>query len=51
MIQAAKGSRENRIPYLGICVGMQLAVIESLAMFATSQRRGHLNCMSSVQTL
>jgi len=27
-ILAAKYARENRIPYLGICLGMQLAVIE-----------------------
>lgn len=27
-IQAIKYARENRIPYLGICLGMQLAVIE-----------------------
>ena len=28
MIAAAKHARENNIPYLGICLGMQLAVIE-----------------------
>ena len=28
MIAAAKYARENRVPYLGICFGMQLAVIE-----------------------
>jgi len=28
MIEAAKYARENRIPYLGICLGMQIAVIE-----------------------
>ncbi|KAI8524828.1 hypothetical protein RHMOL_Rhmol13G0180200 [Rhododendron molle] len=27
-IMAAKYARENRIPYLGICLGMQIAVIE-----------------------
>ncbi len=27
-IQAAKYARENRVPYLGICLGMQVAVIE-----------------------
>ena len=27
-IKAAKFARENRIPYLGICLGMQVAVIE-----------------------
>lgn len=27
-ILAAKYARENRVPYLGICLGMQLAVIE-----------------------
>ena len=28
MIMAAKWARENKIPYLGICLGMQIAVIE-----------------------
>ena len=28
MIQAAKYARENDVPYLGICLGMQIAVIE-----------------------
>ena len=28
MIEAAKYAREQRIPYLGICLGMQIAVIE-----------------------
>ena len=28
MIAAAKYARENRIPYFGICLGMQIAVIE-----------------------
>lgn len=28
MIQAAKWARENKVPYLGICLGMQIAVIE-----------------------
>ncbi|MBQ1546114.1 MAG: CTP synthase [Clostridia bacterium] len=28
MISAAKYARENNIPYLGICLGMQIAVIE-----------------------
>ncbi|MCX7748644.1 MAG: CTP synthase [Clostridia bacterium] len=27
-IQAAKFARENKIPYLGICLGMQMAVVE-----------------------
>ena len=27
-IQAVRFARENRIPYLGICLGMQLAIIE-----------------------
>ena len=29
MINAAKYAREHRIPYLGICLGMQMAVIEA----------------------
>jgi CTP synthase len=28
-IQAVRYARENRIPYLGICLGMQLAIIEN----------------------
>jgi CTP synthase len=28
MIAAAKWARENQVPYLGICLGMQIAVIE-----------------------
>lgn len=28
MIMAAQYARENRIPYLGICLGMQIAIIE-----------------------
>ena len=28
MVQAAKWARENKIPYLGVCLGMQIAVIE-----------------------
>ena len=28
MITAAKYARENNIPYFGVCLGMQMAVIE-----------------------
>lgn len=28
MIAAAKYARENNIPYLGLCLGMQVAIIE-----------------------
>ncbi|MBQ4290722.1 MAG: hypothetical protein II719_05955, partial [Clostridia bacterium] len=28
MISAAEFARANKIPYLGICLGMQIAVIE-----------------------
>lgn len=28
MILAAKYARENNVPYLGICLGMQISVIE-----------------------
>lgn len=28
MVLAAKYARENKVPYLGICLGMQIAVIE-----------------------
>ena len=27
-ISAARYARENKVPYLGICLGMQIAVIE-----------------------
>ena len=27
-IQAIRYARENRIPYLGICLGMQLSIVE-----------------------
>ncbi|MBQ7737228.1 MAG: CTP synthase [Oscillospiraceae bacterium] len=29
MISAARYARENRVPYLGLCLGMQIAVIEN----------------------
>jgi CTP synthase len=40
-IQAIRYARENRVPYLGICLGMQLAVIESkgLTVPSSSLRR------------
>lgn len=28
MMLAAKYARENNVPYLGICLGMQIAVVE-----------------------
>lgn len=28
MIQAAQYARENRVPYFGICLGMQIMVME-----------------------
>jgi CTP synthase len=36
-ILAAKYARENNVPYLGICLGMQIAVIE----FASSVMKLH----------
>ena len=42
MILAAKYARENSIPYLGICLGMQIAVIE----FARSVSDFTLNLLS-----
>jgi CTP synthase (UTP-ammonia lyase) len=32
-ILAARYARENRVPYLGICLGMQVAVIEFARMW------------------
>ena len=29
MIEAARFARERRVPYFGICFGMQMAVIEA----------------------
>ena len=34
MILAARWARENRVPYLGICLGMQVAVIEAARSLA-----------------
>lgn len=42
MVLAAKYARENKVPYLGICLGMQIAVIE----FARSVR--NLICFISL---
>lgn len=33
MISAAKYARENNVPYLGVCLGLQVAVIESVRTF------------------
>jgi CTP synthase (UTP-ammonia lyase) len=33
MIKAAKWARERKTPYLGICLGMQVAVIEGSYIF------------------
>ena len=38
MILAAKFARENRIPYFGICLGMQIAVIEYARNVAGTDR-------------
>jgi len=38
-IAAARWARENKVPYLGVCLGMQVAVIE----FAR-QHCGHARC-------
>ena len=29
MVRAAKWARERKVPYLGLCLGMQVAVIEA----------------------
>ena len=39
MIKAAEWARTNKTPYLGIYLGMQIAVIESPGMSATSRKR------------
>lgn len=33
MVAAAKYARENNVPYLGVCLGLQVAVIESVRTF------------------
>lgn len=40
MINAAKYAREHRIPYLGICLGMQMAVIEASRNLAQMTNAG-----------
>jgi len=40
MIKAAQFAREKRIPYLGICLGMQMAVIESARNLAHVENAG-----------
>jgi CTP synthase len=40
MIKAAHFAREKRIPYLGICLGMQMAVIESARTLARVDNAG-----------
>ena len=39
MIQTARYARENKIPYLGLCLGMQIAVIEFRAEHRGALRR------------
>ncbi|MEM6744832.1 MAG: CTP synthase [Pseudomonadota bacterium] len=39
-INAARFARERRIPYLGICLGMQMAVIEAARNLAGIERAG-----------
>jgi CTP synthase len=40
MIKAAQFARERRVPYLGICLGMQMAVIEAARNVAGVARAG-----------
>ena len=40
MILAAKYARENNIPYLGICLGMQMAIVE-FARYAAGLEDAH----------
>lgn len=39
-IAAAKFAREHRVPYLGICLGMQMAVVEAARNLATIEGAG-----------
>jgi CTP synthase len=40
MITAAKYAREKNVPYLGICLGMQMAVIEAARNLAGIEDAG-----------
>lgn len=44
MILAAKYARENNVPYLGICLGLQISVIE----YAKSVSDFSFKCMFSI---
>ena len=50
MILAAQYAREHRLPYFGICLGMQVAVIESPATWPASKMRTPASLMKSAST-
>ena len=50
-ILTAKYARENNIPYLGICLGMQIALIEYARNVAGLEKRTHLNLIVTVSNL
>ena len=40
MIEAARFARERRVPYFGVCLGMQMAVIEAARHLANLRGAG-----------
>ncbi|WP_118137876.1 CTP synthase [Oceanicella sp. SM1341] len=40
MVSAARFARERKIPYMGICLGMQMAVVEALRSLGGIERAG-----------
>ncbi len=44
MITAIKHARENKIPYLGLCYGMQLAVVEFARHVASIKNANSIEC-------
>ena len=39
MIDAIRYARENNIPFLGLCLGMQLAIVEFVEMWLATMTR------------
>jgi CTP synthase len=50
MIAAAKYAREKKIPFLGICLGFQVSVIEYAPNVCNLPRAGSVECKSLQNT-